>query len=309
MAQHVFDAQTLGSFLAQEAWSRGESPATMARRIGLEWSIWTRDIDRSVCESAIEIISKATQLTEEGVRSKTLIYSLDRAGVPTRRNGFQRWLTPVGIYHRRRLRFGQLYCPECIRSEQVQLFMSWRLGSNWLCPIHSLFLRDSCSQCGMPFVPYRNDALMTSRCDRCAASLFRGPTQTTSRSERELQMRIRALWDAAICGQNAALVAFYEALTLAATRNPIFSRSGEPWTFWRIDERRSLLVNVAEGCIDSCEGLTGASSMRIGRKVREPGSRHRFLPREPAARAGTLLKMAARVTFSRRPAARIDKSS
>lgn len=309
MTQHVFDAQTLGSFLAQQAWSRGESPATMARRIGLEWSIWTRDIDRSVSEPAVGIISKATQLTEEDVRLKTLIYFLDRAGVPTQRNGFQRWLTPVGIYHRRRLRFGQLYCPECMRSEQKQLFMSWRLGSNWLCTIHSLFLRDSCSQCGMPFVPYRNDALMTSRCDRCAASLFRGPSQTASRSEWELQVRIRALWDAALSGRSAALAAFHEALTLDATRNPIFSRSGEPWTFWRIDERRSLLVNVAEGCLDSCEALTGASSMCIGRKVRQPGSRHRFLPREPSARAGILLKMAARVTFARRPAAKIEKSS
>lgn len=309
MAQHVFDGQTLGSFLVRRAWDRGESPATMARRAGLEWSIWTRDIDRSVSECVVKTLSEATQLLDTEIRSMTLIHILGAIGIPTQRNGFQRWLTPVGIYHRRRLRYGQLYCPECLRSERSQLLMGWRLGSSWLCPTHSRPLMDSCHQCDMPFVPYRNDALMISRCDRCAASLSRGMTDTTAQDEYALQMRVRALWDAALSGRSAPLGAFYDALTIAATQDPAFRRAGEPWICWRAKERRPLLVKIATCFLDSCESLKGSWTGTTRQKVENPGRRRRSLPTDAALRAETLLKMAERVNFARRPKARIGKTA
>lgn len=309
MDQDVFDSQTLGSFLVRRAWNRCESPATMTRRVGLEWSIWTRDIDRSVSERAVKTLSEATQLPDAEIRSMTLIPILGAIGIPTQRNGFQRWLTPVGIYHRRRLRYGQLYCPECLRSGRSQLRMGWRLGSSWLCPIHSGPLLDSCHQCDMPFVPYRNDALMISRCDRCAASLSRGRRETTAQDECALQMRVRALWSAALSGRSAPLGAFYDALTMAATQDPAFRRAGEPWICWRAKERRPLLVRIARSFLDSCEPLQGAWISTTRQKIENPGSRRRTLPTDAALRAETLIEMAERVNFARRPKARIDKTA
>lgn len=309
MGQHVFDSQTLGSFLVRRAWNWGESPATMARRVGMEWSIWTRDIDRSVSERVVKTVSEATQLPDTEIRSMTLLHILSAVGIPTQRNGFQRWLTPVGIYHRRRLRYGQLYCPECLRSARGQLLMGWRLGSSWLCPTHARPLLDSCHQCDMPFVPYRNDALMISRCDRCAASLSRGMLETAAQDEYALQMRVRALWEAALGGRSAPLGAFYDALTRAATQDPAFKRAGEPWSCWRAKERRPLLVRIARSFLDSCEPLQGSWINTTRQKSENPRRRRCDLPTDAALRAETLIKMAERVNFARRPKARIGKTA
>jgi len=304
-----FDHQTIGSLLVNLAWERGDSPATMTQRMGLGWSIWTRDMDRSLGDRAVQLISVATGLPCDQVRAMTLTRRLQDAGIPTQRNGFQRWLTPIGIYHRQRLRYGQLFCPVCLQTGPAQLRLAWRLASNWVCSTHTVLLRDGCAQCGTPFAPMRHDALMLARCDRCLAPL-RTPVEPASQTECHLQIRVQSLWRQAMAGDGQQLASFHEALTAVVRRDPQFRLSREPWNFWRVAERRELLVNVAQATL---AGPASHSSLMRGvglKKTSKPGRRRcTGLPADPSARAAKLMQLAARVRFARRPKARIARNA
>lgn len=305
----LFNGPTVGSLLVRLAWERGDSPATMAHRMGLGWSIWTRDLDRSLGDAAVQRISLATGLQSDEVRAMTLTKILQDAGIPTQRNGFQRWLTPVGIYHRKRLRYGQLFCPVCLQDGSARLRLAWRLASNWVCSEHAVLLRDGCAQCGAPFAPMRHDALMLGRCDRCLAPL-RAPVERAPRTECHVQEWVHSLWRQALAGDGQRLAMFHEAITKALRQDPQFRLSGEPWTFWRMAERRELLVKVAQAA-----GAGPALPLRpvrdaVAQKASKPGRRRcAGLPADPAARAARLIQLAARVRFARRPKARIARNA
>lgn len=308
MTHAALQGQTIGSLLVRLAWQRGEAPASLAERMGLGWGIWTRDLDRSLSGYAITTISMAIGLACDQVRLMTLTGALDEVGIPTRRNGFQRWVTPVGIYHRKRLRYGQLYCPGCLMVGPGHLQMEWRLATSWICSTHAMLLRDSCPQCDAPFAPFRNDALMLARCDRCGSVLTRRHGGAAPPTERILQMRVRSLWQDAFGGSMGSLADFHQALVAEAQVNPVFRGAGEPWTYWRIAERRDLLVKVAAATLVQPKPLVSSVRKTAPRKLAKPCRRRcRDLPRDPASRAEALLGMAARVKFARRPKARIAK--
>ena len=310
MTQAALQGQTIGSLLVRLAWQRGEAPASLAQRMGLGWAIWTRDLDRSLSGYAIARISLATGLAADQVQLMTLNGALDAVGIPTRRNGFQQWVTPVGIYHRKRLRYGQLYCSGCLMVGPSHLQMEWRLASSWICGIHAILLRDSCPHCDAPFAPFRNDALVLARCDRCGSVLTRRNGSATPPTELLLQMRVRSLWRDAFDGSRGPLVDFHQALVAEAQANPVFRGAGEPWTYWRIAERRNLLVKVAAAVLVESKPLVSSMPKIAPRKVAKPCNRRsRSLPRDPANRAEALLGMAARVKFARRPKARIAKTA
>lgn len=310
MTQAALLGQTIGSLLVRLAWRRGEAPASLCKTMGLGWSIWTRDLDRSLSGEAIAKISLATKLAEDQVRLMTLTGALDAVGIPTRRNGFQQWVTPVGIYHRKRLRYGQLYCPACLMVGPTQLQMEWRLGSTWICSVHAMLLRDSCPHCDAPFAPFRNDALMLARCDRCGSGLTRRHRSAAPPAERLLQMRVRSLWQKAFDREVSPLADFHQALVADANANPVFRNAGEPWTYWRIAERRDLLVKVAAETLVQPKPLVSSGRKTEPRKVAKSCTRRRRgLPRDPADRAEALLGLAVRVKFSRRPKARIAKTA
>lgn len=304
-----FEGQTIGSLLVRLAWDRGDSPATMTQRMGLGWSIWTRDMDRSLGDLAVQRISHATSLPCDEVRAMTLTKRLQDAGIPTQRNGFQQWLTPVGIYHRKRLRYGQLFCPVCLQDGSAPLRLAWRLASNWVCIAHAILLRDGCAQCGAPFAPMRHDALMLARCDRCLAPLHT-PVEMAPQNECHLQEWVHSLWNQALAGDGQRLAMFHEAITTAVRRDPQFRLSGEPWTFWRVAERRELLVKVAQAALEGPALPLAPMRDAAVKKASKPGRRRcAGLPADPAARAARLIQLAARVRFARRPKARIARNA
>lgn len=310
MPEAALQGQTIGSLLVRLAWKRGEAPASLGEMIGLGWSIWTRDLDRSLSEYAIAAISLATGLADDRVRFMTLTGALDAAGIPTRRSGFQQWVTPVGIYHRKRLRYGQLYCPGCLMVGPSHLQLGWRLASSWICSIHAVLLRDSCPHCDAPFAPFRNDALILARCDRCGWGLNRRHESVAEPTECLLQMRVRSLWQDAFGGNGGPLADFHQALVAEVNANPAFRGAGEPWTYWRIAERRELLIKVAAETLVQPKLLVLPVRKTAPRKVAKPCNRsRRGLPRDPAERAEALLAMAARVKFSRRSKSRIGKTA
>lgn len=257
----------------------------------------------------------------DDVKAMTLLPMLNDAGLPTQRSGFQRWLTPVGIYHRKRLRYGQLFCQVCLTENEALLPLEWRLASTLVCIRHNLLLRDSCPCCDAPFAPYRRDALTTTRCDRCAARLSHGLLPPASNEDCSIQIEMRSMWESALGGNNTSLESVHRAMTVAATQGAEFRRAGEPWTYWRLAERRLLLHKVvALWVLDSqrqelewifsgaCPAMGAATGAKLnsGKKQRR---RRCELPKDPSSRAAVLLKMAARVKFPRRPKSRISKTA
>lgn len=309
MSQLVFDRQTIGSLLVQRAWERGYAPATMTYRMGIHWSLWTRDIDRSLSVQAIVLLSQGLAMSHNDIRAMTMTHALDAAGVPTQRNGFQKWLTPVGVYHRKRLRFGQMFCPCCLHEGRNYLRLAWRLASNWICCEHQVFLHDGCPQCGAPFAPFRQDALILARCDRCMAPLDTHP-QPATKQECALQNRLCMLWHQALQGDGTRLAAFHESLVTATKQNLKFRASGESWTFWRASERRELIVSVGLDTLSrphwNPELKASTTTARLSRVQRR---KRRALPSDRAARAHALIQLAKRVKFARRPKAKFAKTA
>ncbi|MBI2768970.1 MAG: TniQ family protein [Burkholderiales bacterium] len=307
MTAQPFDGELLGSFLVRCAWQQGDAPSSMAQRIGLGWSIWSSDLDRSIGSAAIGQIAKWADLDTTQVEAMTVLPMLAAAGLTTQRSGFQRWLNPVGIYHRKRLRYGQLYCPVCLSADARQLPLEWRLASTWICSVHLIALRDSCPHCDAPFAPYRRDALMTACCDRCTIPLYRGRIERPSREEQVLQMRVRSVWHRASNGEPEMLDGFHAALSNAAQRDPTFAPSVEPWSYWRLAQRRPLLVTV--GASTLVRATAGPAVQAIRRVVKEGRRRCAKLPRNRVLRAEMLIRLAAKVKFPRRAKARLAKTA
>ncbi|QFT11220.1 TniQ family protein [Vibrio sp. THAF190c] len=108
-----------------------------------------RDIDRLSSLELLELLTKATGFSTASLRKAQLhTYEgeLFEAINPT---GNTKWILPLGIYHRTKLRFGVVYCPKCLAEDQVKFFRKiWRLSFITICPKHKCLLRDSCSNCG-----------------------------------------------------------------------------------------------------------------------------------------------------------------
>lgn len=312
MSVRVLNRQTLGSFLVRWAWEQGETPAALTRRLGLGWSIWTRDLDRSVGADASEQIGRGLGLDHTVVEAMTLSSLLNSAGVQAMRNGFQRWVTPIGIFHRRRLRFGQMYCPACFQEGVCGLPLLWRVASSWICTHHEILLCDCCSECGSPFAPYRRDALMMRRCDQCVAPLTRVRAQHAPPWEVELHRAMVEVWEASQARRGVDLVAAHAQITRAARSEDEFRCAGEPWTYWRVDERRALMINVLEKGLfaqpsDHWHEVNDRLDLAPGRRdvCRSYKRRRTVLPKDPAQRAEQLLTMASKIRYPRRPMARV----
>lgn len=306
-----YSQETLGSFLVRWAWARGEQPAVLSHRLGLGYFVWTRDLDRSLSEEMLQAIAAASGCRLEQVRCMTYCSQLAAAAVPVHRSGFLPWLLPLGIYHRRRLRFGQLFCPACLREDMPRhLHMHWRLASSWICLRHGVSLMDACPHCGAPFAPYRNDSLVLGRCECCAFALYSAHPSTCSARQQAQQERVDALWRQAFLGQPLPLALAYRLITQRAKKAPDFSGAGEPWSYWRIFARSHLLENALARFDEDMECYTrevGVQECYV-RALPQARTTPRScweVPRDPQLRARRILQIALRLSVRRSTASRV----
>ncbi len=292
--------ETLGSFLSRWAWARGEEPASLSHRLGLGYRIWCQDLDRSLPDAKLRTIATAAGVEVSRIQGMTYSALLAKAHVPVHRNGFQPWLSPVGLYHRRRLRFGQLYCPLCLKEDtQRHVHRDWRLASTWLCSQHKVCLMDSCPNCGVPFAPYRNDSLLLGRCESCAFALSTARPANCSAHQLGLQARIEALWALAAEGDPLPLSHAYITINRIAKHSPDFAYAGEPWSYWRVLQRGQLLEAVFAKTVAVHLRAHHENATALYRRA-EPVTRARprtcwQVPKDPAKRAQKLIQIALRL--------------
>ena len=125
---------------------------------GREANIWNRDIDKNAPDWIIEILVKATGTEEKKIR-RTLLKSYENCIFEhLNTNGSNKWIIPLGIYHRKRKKLGLVVCTECLKEDIEPYYRKkWRLSFLTTCTKHSIYLIDCCPQCLKPIIPHRVD--------------------------------------------------------------------------------------------------------------------------------------------------------
>lgn len=170
--------------------------------LGKEAALWNRDIDRSASDGIIERLSDQTGSTLDDLRGGMLA---GYEGILFERhnpNGNNKWILPVGVYHRKRRSYGVQFCPLCLFFDPVPYFRRrWRLAFSTVCDVHGSMLHDRCPQCGAPVVYFRNDLGYRSgyrlgdlvSCWRCDFDLRRAPAYSPSGPDGKSILALRSL--------------------------------------------------------------------------------------------------------------------
>jgi hypothetical protein len=86
---------------------------------GNDRQIWNRDIDRLAPGWLLRELSMRTNVSLEKIELLTLSSYKGKIFKRLLVCGQQRWILPLGMYHRKRLRFGLQFCPCCLAEELV----------------------------------------------------------------------------------------------------------------------------------------------------------------------------------------------
>lgn len=165
-------------------------------------SMWARDIDRSVSPMTVQAIAKLTAQKEEVVWGTTLkAYEGELFPESNSRNAAYHFL-PLGVYHRTRRCFGQMYCPQCLAGDDTPYFRRiWRLTLATVCSIHRCLLLDQCPNCGATLSFFRqtlgqhlNGALQSiCRCSNCSADLRESHATISRIAKYQIEAHIHML--------------------------------------------------------------------------------------------------------------------
>lgn len=240
--------ELLTSFLCRVCSNHHTSPHTFCNFVWPKHHFWTRDLDRSASDTLLREIAEKLGKSYKEIRELTVIPILEGLGEKTHPNKFQRWILPVGIYHRLRRRHGQLYCAGCLAEHPAYLRIAWRLSISVFCGKHQQWLRDSCPWCDAPIIPFRDDSLASRSCFACRRSLLTSSSEVTSSEFQQFQTSLYEHFGL-LGGEPQPhsidyLSGLYSLATFIARRHPDFSKTKGSWHFWRVAERRRLWEEI-----------------------------------------------------------------
>lgn len=119
------------------------------------------------------------------------------------------WILPLGIYHRTRRYYGQLFCPGCLqRDGAIPYFRThWRLATSYACTRCRVYLHDRCPGCEQPVTFFRVELgrksdladRPISHCFHCGLDLATAPVKRTPvpvlADQLELERILREGWN------------------------------------------------------------------------------------------------------------------
>jgi len=156
--------------------------------LGHHKPVWNRDIDKYPQTDLIKCLSEATGVTIEKITDLSLqsYYGVLFHSNPHAAN--LKWILPIGIYHRRRRRPGQQFCPLCLQEHHCSYYRKyWRLAFYTTCHKHHCQLLDSCPSCANPLEFHRlgigskHERIPETeigRCHSCGFDLRQSPTKS-----------------------------------------------------------------------------------------------------------------------------------
>lgn len=198
------DDELLSSWLVRLAWAnRLKVHSLVAQMAGNHAAVWNRDIDRLLPAWLLLEIERRTGVSASRARAA----GLDRLteslnGCKPNLLGSETWLLPLGIWHRKRRRFGVQYCPICMHTPEGQYIRrAWRLAFYTECEVHGVLLHDRCHACGSPVAYFRADVGLRRRpdapsmglCANCMAPLYKAPVSRFIWPSHSLSVAIRTL--------------------------------------------------------------------------------------------------------------------
>ena len=168
-----FHDELLSSWLSRVALANAPKAHTFCHLVWPHLEIWTRDIDVLAPEVLIREMSSRTATCLLKARRTGLISFEGIVMENFIQNGRNRWIMPLGIYHRKRTRFGMQWCPLCLGTDpQPYLRKHWRFAFVSSCPKHNIILADRCHQCSSPILPYKMSLI---ECHKCGENLSKHP--------------------------------------------------------------------------------------------------------------------------------------
>jgi TniQ len=151
--------ELLSSWLVRLAMAHGMKLHSFCVEVfGRKAQIWNRDIDKLADERILRVISERTGVGYKRVFQTTLADYAGKIYETHNPNGNTVWIMPIGVYHRKRLRYGLQFCPYCLREDAEPYYRrKWRLSWIVSCDRHGVLLRDRCPGCANPIVFFRNE--------------------------------------------------------------------------------------------------------------------------------------------------------
>lgn len=147
-------------------------------------NIWNRDIDRLVSNITIERLSLLTEIPFQVIYQLTLRSYEKEVFEHCNSTTKQKWVLPLGIYHRTWKNNGLQYCPVCLGNDEEPYFRkSWRLALSVACTKCNTLLHDRCPNCSYPIAFFRADVGFKTSiapneitvCSHCGFDLRKSP--------------------------------------------------------------------------------------------------------------------------------------
>ncbi len=160
---------------------------------GVNNPIWTRDTDRNLNSEVMKVLSEKSGVALDEI-NMMLLGSYE--GIVFEKHnqvGSSKWILPIGVYHRERKRFGQQWCPLCLKEDATPYYRRhWRMAFSSCCFKHGRLLRDRCYYCAAPCMPHRGNFLHCSRCNRTLLDQYQGPAESVA-MQAEYVLRKRSI--------------------------------------------------------------------------------------------------------------------
>lgn len=147
---------------------------------GNQNTIWNRDIDRLCPPDVLDAFHRLTGIERTRIYESTLAHLAELIDHDHHPNGTSTWILPLGVWHRKRNRFGVQFCPVCLRMDKrPYIRRSWRLAYYTECEHHRIVLMDRCPRCGSPLMYWRGELGVRSQvgslpirfCSQCRCDL------------------------------------------------------------------------------------------------------------------------------------------
>jgi TniQ len=174
--------ELLSSWLVRLSIAHGQKLHTFTRLLWNKSGIWARDIDKTITPEQLQVLADRCGVTFDTAHKTTLSDYVGWVYETHKPLGANPWLTTIGIYHRKRIKFGQQFCPKCLSEDARPYFRRhWRLACFTICTKHKIQLFDCCPKCESP-VNFHRDELgnyfsfaptQITRCFNCQLDLRR----------------------------------------------------------------------------------------------------------------------------------------
>lgn len=195
--------ELLSSWLVRLAHGQGLKVQTFCNLLfGNRLQVWNRDIDRLAPEWLISGLVAGTGTAQDRAMATTLRVFDALLYVRYRESGNLPWILSLKIFHRRRQGFGQQFCPECLRTDDVPYFRKvWRVGLFTYCHRHKCMLEDRCQYCKEPVTFFRIDIgqlelteqFTSANCFHCHRQLGSGKARRAPKTDDDASAWATAL--------------------------------------------------------------------------------------------------------------------